>query len=50
MGDQPWFRRRQSGLGWTPITWQGWLIVIVTAALAVALDLMLVPGVGRVPH
>jgi uncharacterized membrane protein YhaH (DUF805 family) len=23
-----WFRRKLYGWGWTPITWQGWLVVL----------------------
>ena len=22
-----WFKRRRYGLGWTPVTWQGWTVV-----------------------
>ena len=22
-----WFKRRRYGLGWTPVTWQGWAVV-----------------------
>lgn len=24
-----WFKRRQFGYGWTPVTWQGWLTVVL---------------------
>lgn len=24
-----WFKRRRYGYGWTPVTWQGWLTVIL---------------------
>lgn len=24
-----WFKRRRYGWGWFPVTWQGWLVVIV---------------------
>jgi hypothetical protein len=33
MSERPWFRVRESGLGWTPITWEGWLITLVPLAL-----------------
>jgi hypothetical protein len=23
-----WFRKKPSGLGWRPCTWQGWLVVM----------------------
>ena len=25
-----WFRRRSYGYGWRPITWQGWLVTLLT--------------------
>jgi hypothetical protein len=34
-----WFRRKSFGLGWTPCTWQGWLVVLGFVALALAVDL-----------
>jgi hypothetical protein len=39
MTDRPWFRARESGLGWTPITWQGWLVTASSAAIAIAANL-----------
>jgi hypothetical protein len=42
MSDRPWFRTRADGLGWTPITWEGWLITIGSALVAVALNVALV--------
>ncbi len=29
-----WFKRRRYGLGWTPVTWQGWTVVVVVVAIA----------------
>lgn len=29
MDERYWFRARTHGFGWTPETWQGWLVVIV---------------------
>lgn len=42
--DHPWFaRRKYTGLGWRPITWQGWLvtvaIVIAVTAIVYVLEL-----------
>jgi hypothetical protein len=31
-----WFRRKRYGWGWTPATWQGWLVTLAYAALVVA--------------
>ncbi len=28
-----WFKRKRYGWGWTPVTWQGWLSVIVFVVL-----------------
>jgi len=30
-----WFRRKTYGWGWTPCTWQGWLILAVYIAIIV---------------
>jgi len=46
MSKGPWFRVRRSGLGWTPITWEGWLVTIGLALAFVAADVMLVAHVG----
>ncbi len=24
-----WFKRRRYGYGWTPVTWQGWVTIVV---------------------
>jgi ABC-2 type transport system permease protein len=31
-----WFRKKRSGIGYTPQTWQGWLIMIVVILVIVA--------------
>lgn len=28
-----WFKRKRYGWGWTPVTWQGWLVVFGYIAL-----------------
>lgn len=28
-----WFKRRRYGFGWTPITWQGWLSILIFLAV-----------------
>lgn len=30
-----WFKRKLYGWGWTPATWQGWLVLIIFLALLV---------------
>lgn len=32
-----WFKRKIYGWGWTPATWQGWLVVIVFVAIILTL-------------
>jgi hypothetical protein len=33
MSKKLWFRRKTYGWGWTPITWQGWLLLLVYLTL-----------------
>lgn len=28
-----WFKRKLYGWGWTPVTWQGWLVILVFIGL-----------------
>lgn len=28
-----WFKRKKYGFGWTPVTWQGWAVIIVWVTL-----------------
>ena len=30
-----WFKRKRYGYGWTPSTWQGWLVCVVYLVLVV---------------
>lgn len=30
-----WFKRKPYGWGWTPVTWQGWCVLLVFVALMV---------------
>ena len=50
MTDGPWFKTRASGLGWTPITWEGWLITVLLAAAFIAGDLALMAHFGVFRH
>ncbi len=34
-----WFKRKLFGWGWTPVTWQGWLVTFGYLALAIAFAL-----------
>ena len=31
-----WFKVRRYGYGWVPVTWQGWMVIIVFLALTCA--------------
>lgn len=42
----PWFGPRHlPGWGWSPVTWQGWLVIVVFLAAIVACAVLL-PGVA----
>jgi hypothetical protein len=44
---KPWFRPKVTGTGWTPQTWQGWLITLVFVVLfAATVQLILPDNVG----
>lgn len=32
-----WFRRKLYGWGWTPTTWEGWLVVLIWAIIFTSL-------------
>jgi hypothetical protein len=42
---KPWFGRNQTGVGFRPYTWQGWLILILVVAAIVTLVVLLRTGV-----
>ena len=46
---RPWFRRRQVGLGWRPVSWQGWLVTVLAVGLAVGALTLLHGSSARVP-
>jgi len=31
-----WFKRKLYGWGWTPVKWQGWLVVLIGIGFAIA--------------
>ena len=31
-----WFRKKTFGYGWTPCTWQGWAVMVLFIAVALA--------------
>ena len=40
---RPWFKPRDTGTGWTPVTWQGWLITAAFCLLIVATVQLVIP-------
>jgi hypothetical protein len=42
MSRKPWFGRKRIGFGWRPVTWQGWLLILVIVAVAILARLTLV--------
>ncbi len=30
-----WFKRKPFGWGWTPVTWQGWLVTVIFVCLII---------------
>lgn len=34
-----WFKRKLYGWGWTPATWQGWVVILIYIALVIAFSL-----------
>jgi hypothetical protein len=39
MAQRLWFTAKRYGFGWTPATWQGWIITFVFAALVIVVVL-----------
>lgn len=36
-----WFKRHRYGFGWTPATWQGWMVVTSAMGVVIAASLLL---------
>lgn len=43
MSSKYWFKRRRYGLGWIPVTWQGWLTVVVFLVIVIGGAFLLPP-------
>lgn len=41
MKNKLWFRRKTYGWGWTPISWQGWLVTFATILIPLAIRLIM---------
>jgi hypothetical protein len=44
---RPWFRPKEIGPGWTPATWEGWLITLAFCVLIAATTQLIVPQSPR---
>ena len=49
MASRQWFRRRRIGLGWRPVSWQGWLITCFVIAALIAVLALLRTSPARIP-
>ena len=49
MSSLHWFQRRRIGLGWRPVSWQGWVITLVAAATVIAVVALLRGSSARGP-
>src|SRR5690348_15076387 len=49
MRSSQWFRRRRVGLGWRPVSWQGWAVTGVAVASAAAVAVVLRGSAARLP-
>jgi hypothetical protein len=43
VSSRPWVRPRDTGSGWTPVTWQGWLVTLAFILLFVATAQLIIP-------
>jgi hypothetical protein len=42
-----WFKRKRYGLGWVPVTWQGWMVIIVEVLFLLLLSEVLLKDVPK---
>lgn len=47
MNKRYWFKKKSTGLGWTPATWEGWAVVILYFVGVFSLGMMLPEGAGE---
>jgi ABC-2 type transport system ATP-binding protein len=49
MRSRSWFRRRRAGVGWRPVSWQGWLVTLLAISGVVAVLALLRASPERIP-
>ena len=42
MSERPWFGPKRRGIGWTPVTWEGWLVTLCSMVIVVGVNLLIV--------
>ncbi|MBT3249806.1 MAG: hypothetical protein HN846_02375 [Candidatus Pacebacteria bacterium] len=42
-----WFKRKRYGWGWVPVTWQGWLVIVVEILFLLSLSKILLEDVPQ---
>ena len=42
-----WFKRKRYGLGWVPVTWQGWLLIVIEVLFLLLLSKVLLKDVSE---
>lgn len=45
-----WFKAKLYGFGWTPVKWQGWLVILVYITLIVTLVINREPDIAGNPN
>lgn len=45
MTNKLWFKAKTYGYGWTPVTWQGWLVVGIYLVFVIWLSTIFAPGI-----
>lgn len=49
-GPRPWFKLRETGTGYSPASWQGWLVTVIFCLIIVATVQLVIPqGTGARP-
>tara|TARA_R110000824_G_scaffold401771_1_gene615364 strand:- start:70955 stop:71281 length:327 start_codon:yes stop_codon:yes gene_type:complete len=43
----PWFKARNYGWGWVPVTWQGWLITLIFVLAYLLVSLLYLSWMGE---
>ena len=46
MNKRPWFRPRKFGVGWTPVTWEGWLVALLGVSVVMGANLLIISHFG----